>query len=130
MEVNVAKMGKFTIPKTGTPSTAKITRVDLVTAGELFTDKKTGVFKGQYRSKDDKVYVIYGVPKDRNQEVRLGTVNPPENPGGMLLGKKNKLLLLCRALGIEGEIDDSLQVLVGREVAVEIDEGGFVRLSE
>ena len=121
----------YLMPQVGKVVNAKITRVEAKTAKEIFTSKKTGKYEGKYAKPSDKVYVIYGKVEGSNEEQRLGTVNAPRNPSGILYGTSKLYLLLVKA-GFDpsagATISDDLRELKGRTVQATVDSKGFVRL--
>jgi hypothetical protein len=121
----------YKMPQVGKTVAAKITRIEAKTAGEVFKSKATGKYEGTYSKASDKVYVIYGKVEGSNEEQRLGTVNAPRNPSGILYGTSKLYLLLVKA-GFDpsagATISDDLHELKGRTVQATVDSKGFVRL--
>jgi hypothetical protein len=96
-----------------------------------FASKKTGRYEGKYSKASDKVYVIHGKVEGTDKERKLGTVNAPRNPSGILYGTSRLYQLLVKA-GFDpsstSTISDELGELKGRTVPVSIDSKGFIRL--
>lgn len=121
----------YKMPQVGKTLTARITRIEQKTAEQVYTSKKTGKFEGKYSKPSDKVYEIYGKAEGENEERRLGTVNAPRNPEGVLYGTSRLFELLVKA-GFEPSkaemISEDLHELKGRKIPVTVDAKGFVRL--
>ena len=119
------------MPPIGKTVPARITRIEPHTAAEVFTSKKTGKYEGKFTKPTDKVYVIYGKPEGSNEEQRLGTVNAPHNPSGILYGTSKLYDLFVKA-GFDpasgATVSDDLHELKGRTVPTKIDAKGFARL--
>ncbi len=121
----------YKMPQVGKTVPARITRIEQKTAGEVFRSKKTGKYEGKYAKPSDKVFVIFGRLEGSNEEQRLGTVNAPRNPTGMLYGTSKLYQILVQA-GFDpstgATVSDDLRELKGRTVQTAIDAKGFARL--
>lgn len=121
----------YKMPQVGKTMTARITRIEQKTAEQVYTSKKTGKFEGKYSKPSDKVYEIYGKAEGESEERRLGVVNAPRNPEGVLYGTSKLFDLLVKA-GFEPSkaetISEDLHELKGRKIQVTVDSKGFMRL--
>jgi hypothetical protein len=118
----------YLIPQAGKPLSAKITRIEQRTAGEVFKSK-TGKFNAKFSKPTDEVYVIYGKIEGEIQEHRLGTVNVPHSK--ILYGKSKLCQLLIKAgfdLSKTTTVSDDLHELKGRTIKVTVNENGYARL--
>jgi len=121
----------YKMPQVGKVLTARITRIEQKTAAQVFTSKKTGKYEGKFTKPSDKVYVIHGKVEGSDEERKLGTVNAPLNPAGILYGTSKLYQLLVKA-GFDASsaptVSDDLHELRGHTVPVSVDQKGFIRL--
>lgn len=121
----------YRMPQVGKTVAARITRIEQKTAGEVFKSKTTGKYEGKYAKPSDKVFVIFGRLEGSNEEQRLGTVNAPRNPTGILYGTSKLYQILVKA-GFDpstgATLSDDLHELKGRTVQTTVDAKGFARL--
>jgi hypothetical protein len=119
------------MPQVGKVLNARITRVEQKTAAQVFTSKKAGKYEAKYTKPSDKVHVVHGKVDGSDEERKLGTVNAPRNPAGILYGTSRLYQLLVKA-GFDAlsapTVSDDLHELRGRTVPVSVDQKDFVRL--
>jgi hypothetical protein len=121
-------MGKYLLPVAGQQLKATITRIERKKAADVFTERKTGKYKGQYRGPDEPVFCIYGrLDGDPDKkEFRLGTFNAPKT--ARTFGTSKLVKFVRATLGDVAEVSDDLHELIGRTVTGASDAKGFFRL--
>jgi hypothetical protein len=120
----------YQLPQVGKTVPAKITRIEQTTAAQAFKSKATGKYEGKFGKPSDKVYVIYGKLENSGEEQKLGTVNAPRNPSGILYGTSKLFQILAKA-GLDtpgATVSDDLRELKGRTIQTTLDAKGFARL--